>query len=487
MAKEREKHDRLFEKLLTDKKARTAVTTKSFEWFFLFYFREHLKCESAPFHGEFFQIAEDSSIKLAVVVAFRGSAKSTILNTAYVLWSILGRHQKKFVILCGQTEENTRQSLLNIKIELESNELLRSDLGPFDEEKNQWGSTALVIRKFGAKIMIRSAGQHIRGLKHRHYRPDLIILDDVEDTASVKTQEGRDKTFEWFTSEARPAGDKNTRIIAIGNLLHEDSLLKRLQRMIESGETAGVYREYPILNKDGNPAWPGKFPSKDDIEKLKRETMSDTAWSREYLLKIIPSDGQVICREWIRHYEEMPSFARDNKYLWTKIGIDLAISEKDSADYTAMVAGSLFGFGGDAKLYIHPYPTNERLDFPATIAKAKMLADTAGIGRCELLVEEVAYQRALTQALRYDWYLARGIKIGAMDKRARLALISQFIKDGKIVFPKKGAELLIEQMVGFGIEKHDDLADALAVLVLYAMEGMSNKGIMAIDEKIDRI
>ena len=95
--------EKLFEKLLKDKTVRVAVTTKSFEWFFLFYFREHIKCESAPFHEEFFKIAEDDSIKLAVVVAFRDSAKSTILSTAYAIWSVLGVQQKKFVILSGQT------------------------------------------------------------------------------------------------------------------------------------------------------------------------------------------------------------------------------------------------------------------------------------------------------------------------------------------------------------------------------------------------
>ena len=164
-----------------------------------------------------------------------------------------------------------------------------------------------------------------------------------------------------------------------------------------------------------------------------------------------------------------PTFKFD-KYSWTKIGIDLAISEKSSADYTAMVVGSLFGQYGDSKLYIHPFPVNERLDFPATVAKAKELADTAGPNRCELLIEEVAYQKALTQQLRRDWYFAKGVGVNGMDKRTRLSLVSQFIKDGKILFPRKGAEKLIEQIVGFGAEKHDDLMDAFIILVLHLIE-----------------
>jgi len=152
--------------------------------------------------------------------------------------------------------------------------------------------------------------------------------------------------------------------------------------------------------------------------------------------------------------------------LWTKIGIDLAISEKSSADYTAMVVGSFFGRYGDATLYIHPYPVNERLNFPATVAKAKMLADTSGPRpKCEMLIEEVAYQKALTQQLQQEWYYAKGINVGGMDKRARLSLVSPFIKNGKVRFPRKGAEKLIEQIVGFGVEKHDDLMDAFVILL----------------------
>ena len=39
-----------------------------------------------------------------------------------------------------------------------------------------------------------------------------------------------------------------------------------------------------------------------------------------------------------------------------------------------------------------------------------------------------------------------------------------------MLFPRRGAETLIAQLVGFGTERHDDLADALVILLLKAME-----------------
>src|SRR3989338_5117508 len=165
--KKKNRVEDLFEKILIDKVLRKNVVQKSFEHFFPIYFHRYMQYETAPFHEEIFHILEDDSIKLAVIVAFRGSAKSTIITTAYVLWSILGVQQRKFIVICGQTEQKSRQYLLNIKNQLLNNELLRKDLGPFEEEKNSLGNaTALIIKRLNAKIIVSSVEKSIRGLRH---------------------------------------------------------------------------------------------------------------------------------------------------------------------------------------------------------------------------------------------------------------------------------------------------------------------------------
>jgi len=45
------------------------------------------------------------------------------------------------------------------------------------------------------------------------------------------------------------------------------------------------------------------------------------------------------------------------------------------------------------------------------------------------------------------------------DKRARLRVAARYIKTGVVKFPRKGAEQLITQLLGFGSEKHDDAVD----------------------------
>ena len=52
------------------------------------------------------------------------------------------------------------------------------------------------------------------------------------------------------------------------------------------------------------------------------------------------------------------------------------------------------------------------------------------------------------------------------DKRARLRVAARYIRNGTVKFPRSGCEQLLNQLFGFGSEKHDDLVDALVYLIL---------------------
>ena len=146
--KKTNKVERIFDQVINDQSTRKKLVRERIEFFFPVYFHRYMQYETADFHKDIFNILEDEQIKLAVICAFRGSAKSTIVTTAYVLWSILGIQQRKFIIICAQTEQKARQHLFNIKLELTHNELLKKDLGPFEEERNSLGNaTAIIIKK----------------------------------------------------------------------------------------------------------------------------------------------------------------------------------------------------------------------------------------------------------------------------------------------------------------------------------------------------
>lgn len=453
--------------MMKDRSFRIALTRRSHYWFFHFYFRHYVIFRTADFHREMFRITEDENIATAVIVAFRGSGKSTIFTLSYALWSILGKQNKKFVTILSQTQRQARQQLINIKTELEKNSVLSRDLGPFREESDEWGGYSLVVSNYGARISAASCEQSIRGIRHLQSRPDVIIADDVEDLQSVRNQEGRNKTYDWFKGDVIPAGGTNTKIIVVGNLLHEDSLLRRLQQEIEEEKLSGIYREFPLIDENGKTLWPDKFLTEKEIEQEKKKVGNEIAWQREYILRIIPSSDRVIHPDWIQHYDKLPNPNDPNlPFMYAVSGIDLAISERDTASYTAMVSARVYGQGEDMRIYILPYPVNERMDAPKTLKVAKELSEKLGRGRrTELFIEDVQYQRSVVQNLQKENYPAIGVPTLGQDKRARLATIAPAIENGTVLFPKKGAEILINQLIGFGVEKRNDLADAFAILV----------------------
>jgi len=462
---------------MKDKKVRVAITKESHWYFFHFYFSHYVKYPTAKFQAEIFSLTEDEKISSLFITAFRGSSKSTIITTSYPIWAILGKQQKKFVLILCQTQSQAKQHMMNLKRELESNELLKKDLGPFREESDEWGSSSLVFSNSGARITAASSEQSIRGLRHNQHRPDLIIGDDVEDIASTKTREGRNKTYQWLTSEVIPTGDKNTRLIIIGNLLHEDSLLMRIKEDIEKKRIDGVYKEYPLLRGE-EILWPGKYPTMEDVEIEKRKAGNEIAWQREYLLHIVPEEDQAIFSEWIQYYDKLPVGVLDSygypRHCGIRIGVDLAISKQDTADYTAMVPGWLTGDGRDITIYILPHIINRRLSFPETVELCKVLNATylkEGKRHPTFVIEDVAYQKALPQQLKNEGVMdVTTTRPGNQDKRTRLVLTANLIKSGKVLFPKQGCEELISQIVHFGVEKHDDLADAFSNLVLSVIE-----------------
>ena len=476
--RKKNKVEKLFERILKEKNLRKDAVTKRFDFFFPVYFHKRLEFETPPFHDEIFKILQDVKNKLAVILAFRGSAKTTLISVAYVLWSIFGMQQKKFVILVGQTEQKARVYLMNIRRQLEDNELLKKDLGPFIEEKGPWGATALTIKKLDAKIMIASVGQSIRGVLHDEHRPDLIILDDVEDLESVKNQEGRDKLFDWFTGEVLPVGSRKTRILIIGNLLHDDGLIRRLQKDIKNGRPDSIYREYPIMDENGKSLWPAKYPDKDAIETQRREIISPITWAREFLLKIISTDDQVIRPEWIKSYKELPS---ENSLLYCATGIDVAIALGSKNDFTAMVSAKVYGRRDKLQIYILPNIINKRLTALETQEQAEAISDS--LGRGKLLVEDVGYQSSLVEHLIRDGYPAKGVKLHGQDKYARLMSVSPLLQAGKVFFPEHGAEELIRQSLDFGIEKYDDLVDAFTILLGEISKEDNKRRVMGINFK----
>ena len=401
---------------------------------------------------------EDWHIDLLAIAGFRGSAKSTLAGLALLLWAAL-EQKAKFIIPINETDDVVKLTIANIRQELEDNPLILADYGRLIDDRikaTQFTQTNILLAN-GCRILGRSRGQKIRGLRHQQYRPDLVVIDDPEEREKVQKKEYRDKTEQWLRGDVIPSiEESHARLIVIGNVLHTDSLMARLKL-----DEVFVHREYPLINKDGKCAWIGKYPNEQALKKQEAK-VGRIAWMREYLLKVVPPDDQEVMEEWIQYYDTLP------KQTVGKggVGIDLAISKKETADFTAMVSGVLSVEDGIPKIYIIPNPVNERLSFHETIEQMKSIHIAMRLyAHPTFYIEDVAYQKAALQEAQRHMLAVSPMKAGA-DKRARLRTAATYIQNGVVVFPKKGCEDLIAQLLGFGAEDHDDLVDALVYLIL---------------------
>ncbi len=457
------------EQVLKDRKLRIALAKKSHYWFFHIYFSRYVTYKTAPFHKELFHITENEEIKNAVIVAFRGSGKSTIMTLSYPIWAILGQQSKKYIVIIGQTQQQTRLILSNIKQELETNNLLISDFGPFGEQHYEWSLNSLTLPQFTARIDGYSSGESIRGIRHGEYRPQLILADDIEDLQSVRTKEARDKAYDWYTGDILGLGDKDTKIINIGNLLHEDSLIKKRMRDIREGRVDGIIKEIPLVDNNGNILWLGKYPTLKDVEQEKKRVGNEKAWQREYLLKIISDEEQLVKQADIMYYDELPKVGL---LMYYAISLDPAISLKDTGDKTGIVSGAVYELGGKKALYILPNIVNQRLTSTQTVMHVKTVFTSLGGRRAaiKIFVEDVAYQRALVELIQKEGLPAQGVGIQGQDKHARLSIASHLIRTS-VLYPREGADELIKQTIYFGSARFDDLVDASTLLIMSVFGG----------------
>ncbi|HLH93531.1 MAG TPA: hypothetical protein VKW08_00290 [Xanthobacteraceae bacterium] len=467
------------ERLVDDPEIRRAAA-KTLKGFCLTYLPHHFPADLSDFFDEMAGALQDHDCRRLEIIGFRGCAKSTMASLALVLWCALEHPDKyPFIIMLADTRGQASINAASVQHELRNNELILRDYGhlkyrkiddpkpePTLESDEDWQAMNAVLDN-GVRILSRSRGQKVRGVKHRQHRPSLIVADDVEDLDWVRTQENRDKSDRWFRGNVLPSVDEQDgRVVLIGNWLHTDGLMARLKN-------TGIFKvlEFPLLREgDGTEiercTWRAKYPTQAAID-LKRQELGDIGFRREMLLQVVPEEGQDVLPEDIHYYDDPPF--DDGNYL--AHGVDLAISTKESADYTAVVSGEVTWPNGKLEIYIQPHPIIRRMNFNDTMAALDNVRHSSNMSS-QFFVEAVAYQQAAIEELE-----RRAFAVTAMhpikDKRARLRVAARYIKTGVVKFPRNGCEQLLTQLFGFGSEKHDDAVDALVYLIL----GLAGDGI----------
>lgn len=240
----------------------------------------HRHSNASPFfHYEMIDLWA-SSVPHALVMAFRGAAKSTIAEEAITLSSCYREFHNALIL--AETYHRACERLAVIKREIETNEILEylfgNLVGPTWTENKLVLGNGVVIQAFGR-------GQSLRGSKHLDWRPDLAFGDDVEDDESCASEDLIDKTKRWLLNVVMPALAPGYRMRINGTPLHPKSVLMQLY-----GDPEWEHRKYPIerLNPEtgGREAtWPDRFPLEHiDVLRSRAERMGNmTGFRQEYM------------------------------------------------------------------------------------------------------------------------------------------------------------------------------------------------------------
>lgn len=266
-------------------------------------FAHRHKEESPEFHGQILN-AFYSPDPFVVVEAFRGSAKSTLLEEVLCLKALF--QEIKFGLALGNSFTNACQRLSSIKDELTNNDALIELFG--DQHGPVWSEGEIVLGN-GVKIQALGARQSMRGVKHYDERPDFGAIDDLEDEEMVATPEAIQKNKRWLNGTLLPAFNPKTRQIRwVGTPLDPACLIE--QKMVDKKWRA---LRFPALYIDADgierSTWEARFTTQTLLD-LKQSYIDDgslTEFEQEYMCRAESAAMKPFKPETIPAVAPMPS------------------------------------------------------------------------------------------------------------------------------------------------------------------------------------
>lgn len=415
------------------------------------------------------------------IAAPRRHAKSTAITLAYLLACMLFR-SRRYALVVSDTITQATQFLGDIKRELADNEALRT-LFKVKEFLKDTEDDVIVLCEDGHEFRISAKGaeQKLRGLKWKNIRPDLIICDDLENDEIVLNKERREKFKRWFYGALVPCLGAKGVIRIIGTILHEDSLLNNLM----PSEWDKLTRTTPlkIWNEDPRRAWKAyKYDAHtDDFQTLLWPQMYNRDWfisaQRDYTEKGLadvysqefrnrPIDESVA---YFKRTDFIAQTQEDKKIrLNYYIGVDLAISKDETADYSVFVVA-----GVDENKILHVKNViRERLDGREIVDMLFALHDTY---KPELIgIEEMQVSKAIGPFLREEMMKRAvypnifALKHGGKDKISRARSVQARIRAHTIKFDKSQDwyPIFEDELCKFPRGTKDDQVDAFAYIGL---------------------
>lgn len=433
----------------------------------------------------------------------RGHAKSAYLSNMFPVHQIVFG-LRRYIIIVSETLSMSRKFVEWVNDQIKFNQKLREDFGELMGTKasaNLKDNADAFETLNGCYVQASSIGGQLRGSRYKSYRPDLIILDDLESSKNTNTMELRTKNEEWFNKVVMPMGDpRRTAIIYMGTLVHATGLLpavlkradfegKLFSAIVSEPERQDLWDEFETIYR--NQENPNRMVEAEEFYRSNKEEMDEgvrTLWNdrfpyyklmmekvnigsrafgSEFLNKPIDDETAIFKSHYFLYYDDKDLYDANGRPLPLDVfGFwDIAIGKNANSDYNAIITlgrdrrtGVIYVLDAWAK----KVPMHEAL----RVSEQKIAEYGHKIFGVETVQAQYDMFRQLKEnATKRGLYKTRFKAVNPRGKKEeRIMTLEPLFENGTIRM-KRSQRLLIEQLQQFLNHDNDDLPDALASCV----------------------
>lgn len=276
-----------------------------------YYFPNYAKKKSSWFQKKLAKaIIENKKIK-ALMEAYRSSAKSVWIDLFIPMYLYLVLDELHFMMLIGETHPKAKKLLSGIQAQLQFNHRIINDYGNKVQAGN-WSDGEFTTTD-GVRFLAIGFGMSPRGEREDAERPDLIVVDDVDNKKHVKNNELMTEALDYITEDVwgcfDAEDDATERFVYANNNFHKNSITNRLKLYIEQkikeSKELGYKHDFFHLKVDAvkdlntfEPNWPEKTSA--EYWKKKYHSMPYRSFMREYMNTHV-AEGKIFKAEWIQY------------------------------------------------------------------------------------------------------------------------------------------------------------------------------------------
>jgi phage terminase large subunit-like protein len=292
----------------------------------------------------------------------------------------------------------------------------------------------------------------------------LIVVDDLEDKKSVQNEELRKELKKWFFSDVLNSvdrGKKNWKIVVIGTLLHEDSLLSNLME-----DPTWHHVHLSLCDDKFRSLWPEFMTDKEVMELVESHRVQGILdeFYQEYMGVPQSKEAAKFMAEHFRYYDSEAELNK-NENIENVIICDPASTTTGRSDSTAIIAAGIDVTEGRiyirdiVSLRLHP---DELYEMVFNMAKTY---NVRAIGlKVTSLNEFITYPFKTAMTQRGVIYEIVEIKERA-KKNDRIGMLVPFYRRGLVYHNRANCGGLEAQLLSYPRSKRDDIMDCVADVI----------------------